>query len=397
MFAVQADGAEIRTVESLADGPRMHPLQDEFWEKQGLQCGYCTPGMLMRSVEIIEENPDPTLDEVREGIASNLCRCTGYQFICEAVVAAAQRMREGADSEACSERDHRRGPPRGPHAADRGHPHRPRSADAPAVRTHKSDRKWVGKSIRRVEDPKLLRGRAGYIERPRPVHRTCTPPSCTARTPTPDHLHRHDRRSGPARRARGDHRGARRSSTPTRCPTSDRWPAVAVWRCLAVDKVRYVGEGVAVVVADDRYIAEDALSLIEVEYAGLPVVVDMLEAHEGRALRCVHEGLGTNIGLERSFDFGADRARTSPRADVVVTDRLRWRRSNGQPLETVGAIADFDPSTGDMVIKANSRQLHQLHVHGGRHPEAQRPTSSTSSPYPPAAASVPSSSPPSRR
>ncbi len=100
MFAVQADGAEIRTVESLADGPRMHPLQDEFWDKQGLQCGYCTPGMLMRSVEIIEGNPDPTLDEVREGIAGNLCRCTGYQFICEAVVAAAQRMREGADSEA---------------------------------------------------------------------------------------------------------------------------------------------------------------------------------------------------------------------------------------------------------------------------------------------------------
>src|ERR1700710_249509 len=92
-FAVQADGAEIRTVEGLATGPQLHPLQDEFWDKQGLQCGYCTPGMLMRACEIIEQHPDPTAEQVREGIASNLCRCTGYQFITEAVMAAAGRMR----------------------------------------------------------------------------------------------------------------------------------------------------------------------------------------------------------------------------------------------------------------------------------------------------------------
>ena len=92
-FAVQADGAELRTVEGLAAGPELHPLQDEFWDKQGLQCGYCTPGMLMRACEIIEQNPNPTHEQVREGIASNLCRCTGYQFITEAVCAAAARMR----------------------------------------------------------------------------------------------------------------------------------------------------------------------------------------------------------------------------------------------------------------------------------------------------------------
>jgi aerobic-type carbon monoxide dehydrogenase small subunit (CoxS/CutS family) len=95
-FAVQVDGAEIRTVEGLAKGAELHPLQDEFWDKQGLQCGYCTPGMLMRACEIIEDNPDVTHDQVREGIASNLCRCTGYQFITEAVCAAAARMK--ADS-----------------------------------------------------------------------------------------------------------------------------------------------------------------------------------------------------------------------------------------------------------------------------------------------------------
>ncbi len=92
-FAVQADGAEISTVESLAKGASLHPLQEAFWEKQGLQCGYCTPGMLMRSLELLTENPQPSADEVREGIASNLCRCTGYQFIIEAVLDAAERMR----------------------------------------------------------------------------------------------------------------------------------------------------------------------------------------------------------------------------------------------------------------------------------------------------------------
>jgi aerobic-type carbon monoxide dehydrogenase small subunit (CoxS/CutS family) len=71
----------------------MHPLQDEFSEKQGLQCGFCTPGMLMRAREILAENPDPSPGQVREAIASNLCRCTGYQFITEAVISAAARMR----------------------------------------------------------------------------------------------------------------------------------------------------------------------------------------------------------------------------------------------------------------------------------------------------------------
>jgi aerobic-type carbon monoxide dehydrogenase small subunit (CoxS/CutS family) len=93
-LAVQADGAEISTVEGLARGGDLHPLQDEFAAKQGLQCGYCTPGMLMRASEILAANPDPTPEQVREGLASNLCRCTGYQFITEAVLAAAERLRE---------------------------------------------------------------------------------------------------------------------------------------------------------------------------------------------------------------------------------------------------------------------------------------------------------------
>jgi aerobic-type carbon monoxide dehydrogenase small subunit (CoxS/CutS family) len=93
-LAVQADGADVSTVEGLAAGGELHPLQDEFSAKQGLQCGFCTPGMLMLAQEILAQNPDPTPGQVRAAIASNLCRCTGYQFIAEAVLAAAARMRE---------------------------------------------------------------------------------------------------------------------------------------------------------------------------------------------------------------------------------------------------------------------------------------------------------------
>lgn len=92
LFAVQADGAEIMTVEGLARDSQLHPLQEAFWEKQGLQCGFCTPGMLMRAYELLQENPNPTEDEIREAIAGNLCRCTGYQFIIEAIQEAAARM-----------------------------------------------------------------------------------------------------------------------------------------------------------------------------------------------------------------------------------------------------------------------------------------------------------------
>jgi len=92
VLAVQANGAEIMTVEGLASNGQMHPLQEAFWEKQGLQCGFCTPGMLMRAYELLEENSDPTAEQVREGMANNLCRCTGYQYIVEAVLAGAERM-----------------------------------------------------------------------------------------------------------------------------------------------------------------------------------------------------------------------------------------------------------------------------------------------------------------
>jgi len=93
VLAVQADGADITTIEGLADEKGLHPVQEGFWEKHGLQCGYCTPGMILAAVELLNHNPRPTEPEIRRAIAGNLCRCTGYQHIVEAVQYAAKKQK----------------------------------------------------------------------------------------------------------------------------------------------------------------------------------------------------------------------------------------------------------------------------------------------------------------
>ncbi len=92
VLAVQADDAEVRTIEGLARNGELHPLQEGFWEEHGLQCGYCTPGMILSSLNLLQENPSPSAAEIREGISGNLCRCTGYQHIVNAIRHAAERM-----------------------------------------------------------------------------------------------------------------------------------------------------------------------------------------------------------------------------------------------------------------------------------------------------------------
>jgi carbon-monoxide dehydrogenase small subunit len=96
LFAVQADGSEITTIQGLATNGEWHPVQQAFHTEHGLQCGFCTPGMIMQAVDLLQDNPDPTDEEIRHGLEGNLCRCTGYQNIVAAVRTAAAAMREGA-------------------------------------------------------------------------------------------------------------------------------------------------------------------------------------------------------------------------------------------------------------------------------------------------------------
>ena len=93
LLAVQADAGEILTIEGLAKDGRLHPLQQAFWDKHGLQCGFCTPGMIMAAYDFLNKNPKPTEYEIRKAVSGNLCRCTGYQNIVKAIEAAAEKMR----------------------------------------------------------------------------------------------------------------------------------------------------------------------------------------------------------------------------------------------------------------------------------------------------------------
>ena len=105
IFAVQAEGADLMTVEGLADGDRLHPIQQAYWDHHALQCGFCTPGFLMTTVALLRDTPRPTEREIREGLAGNLCRCTGYQNIVTAVAAAADALASGAVSPATASRE----------------------------------------------------------------------------------------------------------------------------------------------------------------------------------------------------------------------------------------------------------------------------------------------------
>jgi aerobic carbon-monoxide dehydrogenase small subunit len=99
VLAVQADGAQVTTIEGLGSEDALHPMQDAFWTNHGLQCGYCTPGMIMAAADLLTRNPDPTEEEVRTGLEGNLCRCTGYHNIVKAVLDAAKHGGERASAE----------------------------------------------------------------------------------------------------------------------------------------------------------------------------------------------------------------------------------------------------------------------------------------------------------
>jgi carbon-monoxide dehydrogenase small subunit len=110
VFAVQADGSEVITIEGLAKGDELHPLQQGFWEEHGLQCGYCTPGMIMSAANLLADNPTPSEQQIREGISGNFCRCTGYQHIVNAIQYAANMGPASAFAASAASADQKAGP-----------------------------------------------------------------------------------------------------------------------------------------------------------------------------------------------------------------------------------------------------------------------------------------------
>src|SRR3954470_22227769 len=161
VLAVQADGAAVTTIEGMGSSPDdLHPLQEAFWEHHGLQCGYCTPGMIMAAADLLARNPSPSEDEVRHGLEGNLCRCTGYHNIVKAVMAAAEGGAGGRIEEPAVGKPEAGGVG-GAGGGDRGTGGGGMSVtNAPPS----GGNGWVGQAIKRKEDPPLITGQGRYVD-----------------------------------------------------------------------------------------------------------------------------------------------------------------------------------------------------------------------------------------
>ena len=260
VFAVQASGHEVTTIEGIGNADALHPMQEAFWSAHGLQCGYCTTGMIVSAVDLLQRNADPSDDEIRAGLEGNLCRCTGYENIVKAVRAAGKAMRDGdaAPQRADLMPIH---PPRRGAAAQRRRDH-PASSSQEA-KPLMAFTAMVGARIRRREDPRLITGRATYVDDVRQVGTVVRRIRAQPVRAREDRAHRHVARSKDDPHVlavyTGDdlhHAHNLKSSLPVAHKMADlKTPPHYV---LAVDEVRFVGDPVAVVVATRRIAARDA-------------------------------------------------------------------------------------------------------------------------------------------
>ena len=328
MLAVQADGHAVTTVEGLAPNGQLSPLQKSFNENHALQCGYCTPGILMNMAEFIEKHPNPTDEEIRHALIGNLCRCTGYVHIVDAVREAAKQLRPPEARPSRATRTDISGSEQMDHPTDAS------PADG-----------WFGAKFNRKEDQRLLTGRGRYIADivvPGMLHLVFVRSQVAhARIKSID-TSKAKAMPGVVAVITGDDIKDQIAplpqpvvvpNMPAKYPTH--WP-------LAVGKVRFHGDALAAVVARDKYVAEDAAEAIEVDYEELPYVGDP-EAALKPGAPIVHDGWDNNLIFEMTFTGGAtpeDRRRTMPRcrrrsmpptwssasaSAVIAAGSPRWR------------------------------------------------------------------------
>src|SRR5437867_1346805 len=326
MLAVQADGAELMTVEGLMQDGKLHPLQEAFRGLHGLQCGVCTPGMLMTALDCLRTIPSPSAREIREGISAVLCRCTGYQGIVNAVRAAAATLRGGREGAVTD----------------------PRSGGPAALP------RLVGARVARREDPRFLTGQGSYVDDHRPARLLYAAflrsPQAHARIVAIDAS---AALALPGVTAVLTGEEIARASKPVRA--ASKTPAVKVtsFPPLALGKVRHVGEAVAMIAAENRYVAEDAVERIVVEYEPLPLITDLERALEA-ASPLVHEEAGTNLLVAREFARGdVDAALAS--AAVVVRERFRFHRHTAICMENRGCLAEYATGSGTLTLRSSAQ------------------------------------------
>lgn len=339
-LAVQADGAEITTAAGLSDTEIGGTLQEKFHKHHALQCGFCTPGMLCASMDLLKENATPDDDEIRQALRGNLCRCTGYQHIVEAVREAAREL-ASVNSNA---------------TAGGFSNYSPENAEPPADTSNEGE--WIGKPLPRMEDNRFLRGKGRYtddIVLPNQLY------AAFVRSP---HAHAKILRINLSEAASADHvagvycvdqiAGLKDVPPNWVMPGSH----VKGRPPLARGIVRHVGEAVAVVVATSPSAAADAADLIEAVYERLPVLSEKLQALAEDA-PLVHSDFDNNIAATMAAGAGGfDKAAAD--ADVVITMKVDNQRLVPFPIEPRAVNADFDSATGRLTFYSANQVPHTL-------------------------------------
>jgi carbon-monoxide dehydrogenase large subunit len=323
-LAVQAEGCAFTTVEGLGEPDRLSELQEAFRTEHGVQCGFCTPGMLVTLNAYLAGQPDATEAELRGALSGNLCRCTGYQNIVDAALRAAGRPRAGITP------DHEIAP----------------AAPPP-----------LGATIPRREDRRLLTGTATFVD---DVARNVAMHAHFVRSP-----HAHARivsiDADAARTAEGvvgvfTGTDLAAWTVPLRIAPPIEGLVPLDTETLPTTKVRFAGDPVAVVVATTRYLAEDAADLVRVEYEQLEPVLGLATNLAGRA-PLVDESLDSNVVFHEHYAAG-DVAGAFGRAHRVVRARFSHQRMTHAPMETRGCIAEWDAGRAELTMHTGTQVPH---------------------------------------
>jgi aerobic carbon-monoxide dehydrogenase large subunit len=333
-LAVQADLSSVTTVESLTTDKRLNPLQRAFRDHHALQCGFCTPGILMSLTELFAMDPHPDESAVRDTLSGHLCRCTGYQNIVEASLALARgtvlpRNEQGATS-------------------------------------------TVGQSVRRVEDPALLTGQATFVDD------VALPGALSAAFVRSPHGHASVSKidisaaqSMPGVHAVYTLRDLRPHMTEERTPLGQSVRELVGIASkglrhgitpfvLARDEVCYVGDPVAVVVAENRYLAEDAAARVEIDYEPLAAVSDCRDAARPDAPR-VHRDIASNVLADYAVGYG-DCDQAFAEAAHVFRLSLKQHRGCAHPIEGRGVLALYDDVEDRTTVWTSTQSPHEVRL-----------------------------------
>ncbi|MCH8325042.1 MAG: molybdopterin-dependent oxidoreductase [Bacteroidetes bacterium] len=324
ILAVEAEGQNILTIEGMATGENLHPIQRAFVEKGAIQCGFCTPGMILRTKSFLDENPNPNKEEIKEALSGNLCRCTGYTKIIEAVETA---------------NDYLKGK-------------KPKVIEYQPQKSA-MDFTVVGKRLPKLDAPDKATGRAQYtddIVLPNMIYGKLLLSSVPhARIKS---INTEKAKSLPGVKVILTGADVTDISYGTSPPRYDEF-------VLAKDKVRFVGDIVAAVAAIDEETCYKALKLIEVEYEELPTVFDPIEAMKDGAPRLFDDKYENNINTRVDHHFG-DIEKGFEEADLIKEAKFVGNRTIQNPMEPHVAIAEWDRH-GRVTLYTSTQVVHYVH------------------------------------